>query len=141
MAANAAGAVAHPTSGMLSLQNLGCYVQGTSVLLPPAYGTWAQDNRGLFRSPSFKIWDFSFTKNTKITERFSAQFRAEFFNVLNHPTFTPLFTTNPTSTIFSGNGAPTQFGSASSTADAGQQSPVVGAGGARSLQLGLKILF
>jgi len=141
MAANAAGAVAHQTSGMLSLENLGCYVQNGSVLLPPAYGTFPQGNRGLFRGPSFEIWDFSLTKNTKITERISTQFRAEFFNVLNHPTFgNP--SGNPTNTLFATPGsAPGQFGSANQTADNFQQSPVVGAGGARSMQLGLKIIF
>ena len=31
--------------------------------------------------------DFSITKTQKITERFSGEFRAEFYNVMNHPTF------------------------------------------------------
>jgi hypothetical protein len=140
MAANAAGAVAMPTNGLLSLQNLGCYVQNGSVLLPPAYGTWSQDNRGIFRGPSFKIWDLSFTKNNKVTERVSAQFRAEFFNVLNHPTFSSP-SGNPTATLASGTSAPSQFGSSATTVDSGGQNPVVGAGGARSMQLGLKLTF
>jgi carboxypeptidase family protein/TonB-dependent receptor-like protein len=132
-----------PTNGITSLENLGCYVQGSSVLLPPAYGTWPQNSRGIFRGPSFHIWDLSITKNIKIRERVAVQFRGEFFNVLNHPTFTnPAGSgVNPTSTLFSGSAPPNEFGSAAQTLDAGGQNPVVGAGGARSIQLGLKISF
>jgi hypothetical protein len=132
-----------PTNGITSLQNLGCYVQGSSVLLPPAFGTWPQNSRGIFRGPNFHIWDLSVTKTFKFRERFGAEFRAEFFNVLNHPTFTnPAGSgVNPTSTLFSGSAPPNQFGSAAQTLDAGGQNPVVGAGGARSIQLGLKLSF
>jgi hypothetical protein len=37
--------------------------------------------------PGLKKFDFSMFKGIKISERFSAQFRAEFFNILNHPNF------------------------------------------------------
>ncbi len=33
--------------------------------------------------------DFSIFKNIRMTERISAQFRVEMFNVLNHPSFLP----------------------------------------------------
>jgi hypothetical protein len=33
--------------------------------------------------------DFSLYKNFKISERFKVQFRAEFFNIMNHPSFGP----------------------------------------------------
>jgi hypothetical protein len=134
-----------PTNGITSLENLGCYVQGSSVLLPPAFGTWPQNSRGIFRGPSFDIWDMSITKTFKFKERFGAEFRAEFFNVLNHPTFNNMSPAssgiNPTNTLFSGSAPPNQFGSISQTLDSGGQNPVVGAGGARSIQLGLKISF
>ena len=134
-----AGGPAVATNGMTSLINLGCYESGSSVLLPPAYGTWPQNTRGIFRGPSFKIWDVSVTKNMKITERVSAAFRAEFFNVLNHATFNnPII--NPTATIVT-QAPPNQFGSSNQTLDAGGQNPVVGAGGPRSMQLGLKLTF
>ena len=67
---------------MTSLENLGCYVQGGSVLLPPAYGTWPQNSRGIFRGPSFDIWDMSVTKNIKIKERIVAQFRGRVLQFL-----------------------------------------------------------
>jgi hypothetical protein len=37
--------------------------------------------------PPLRKFDFSTFKNFPITERFSLQFRAEFFNILNHPNF------------------------------------------------------
>ena len=37
--------------------------------------------------PGIITWDLSLFKNIPLTERFHLQFRSEFFNVLNHPTF------------------------------------------------------
>ncbi|HEV2248070.1 MAG TPA: carboxypeptidase-like regulatory domain-containing protein [Terriglobia bacterium] len=37
--------------------------------------------------PRITTWDFSVFKNIPLTERFHLQFRSEFFNILNHPTF------------------------------------------------------
>ena len=37
--------------------------------------------------PTFKRLDFSTFKNFQLSERFRLQFRAEFFNILNHPNF------------------------------------------------------
>ncbi len=39
------------------------------------------------RGPGFHRLDFSLFKGFQISERFSAQFRTEFFNILNHPNF------------------------------------------------------
>jgi hypothetical protein len=43
--------------------------------------------RNAFRGPFQQNWDLSITKNTKITELTSVDFRAEFFNAFNHPVF------------------------------------------------------
>jgi len=40
-----------------------------------------------FRDQGFRTVDASITKAFKFKERLTAQFRAEFFNVLNHPNF------------------------------------------------------
>jgi hypothetical protein len=37
--------------------------------------------------PTFHRFDFSTFKDMQLTERFTLQFRAEFFNILNHPNF------------------------------------------------------
>ena len=43
--------------------------------------------------------DFSVFKNLRITERISTQFRVEFFNILNHPSFLAPINNEP---LFSG---------------------------------------
>jgi len=45
------------------------------------YGT---SGRTVVTGPGIVNWDLSIRKNTAITERFQTEFRAEFFNALNH---------------------------------------------------------
>jgi hypothetical protein len=53
--------------------------------------------------PTYKQWDFVLYKNTAISERVKVQFRAEFFNLLNHPNFSspllPAFLADPASNL------------------------------------------
>lgn len=44
-------------------------------------------SRNNFRGPFEQNWDLSLIKDTKLTESFDLQFRAEFFNVWNQPAF------------------------------------------------------
>lgn len=127
-----------------SLNNLGCYMAGNSVMTPPAVGTFGNLGRNVFRDTGFRNLDLSIAKNFRLKERLTAQFRAEFFNVLNHPNFA-----NPwggTSGYGPGGGfsdpsAPGSFGCACGTPDTAAVNPVLGSGGARAIQLGLKMLF
>jgi hypothetical protein len=43
--------------------------------------------RNTERGPGLKNWDASIIKNTRISERFNLEFRAEFFNVFNTPMY------------------------------------------------------
>ncbi len=43
--------------------------------------------RNTFRAPFQVRFDFSVSKNFKITERFNLKYEADFFNVFNHPSF------------------------------------------------------
>jgi hypothetical protein len=43
--------------------------------------------RNIGVGPRFADWDFSVFKGFRITESKEIQFRAEFFNILNHPNF------------------------------------------------------
>ena len=118
--------------------NLGCYNVKSSVLVPQAYGTLGTTGRNIFRDQGFKNWDMSVTKAFKFTERFSAEFKAEMFNVLNHPNF---------AYPYGGPGGaaadPSQggYGFTGVTPDVQASNSVLGSGGARAMQLGLKLTF
>ncbi|HZT70109.1 MAG TPA: TonB-dependent receptor [Terriglobia bacterium] len=43
--------------------------------------------RGQVVGPGLGTFDFSLFKNFRMSDRFNLQFRSEFFNILNHPTF------------------------------------------------------
>ncbi len=126
-----------------TLDQFGCYVKGKSVMVPPAFGTFGTMGRNIFRDSGFRNWDVSVFKNWRFGERFSAQFRAEFFNVLNHPSFAnPYGGPNGNGTLGFWNPlSPGAFGCGCFTPDVATGNPVVGSGGPRAIQLGLKILF
>jgi carboxypeptidase family protein/TonB-dependent receptor-like protein len=54
--------------------------------MPPA-GTFGNLGRNTIFGPSFKQIDFSLLKDMMIAERFKLEYRAEFFNIFNHPNF------------------------------------------------------
>jgi hypothetical protein len=134
---------AYSTSLGVAAQNAlafaGCYAEGGTVLVPPAIGTIGNAGRGIFRGSSFKDWDMSVVKDTVFKERLTAQFRAEFFNVLNHPNLY-----NPTGPAGAGFNDPSNsatFGCGCNTPDQASPNPVLGTGGSRSIQLGLKLIW
>jgi hypothetical protein len=57
------------------------------AFLPPAAGTYGNVGRDSLTGPGLTELDFSASKNTRVTERVGLQFRAEFFNILNHTNF------------------------------------------------------
>ncbi len=58
-----------------------------SAFLPPATGTYGNVSRDSLTGPGLTEVDFSATRNAHLTERLGLQFRAEFFNILNHTNF------------------------------------------------------
>ena len=131
-AVNAAMNAANPgsSSGMASLNKYGCYMEGNSVIVPPAQGTYGTMSRNELTSVPFREWDLSVNKLWKVKERYSAQFRAEFFNVLNSREYGSLFTNISN---------PATFGLAKGTPN--NTNPVNGTGGPREIQLGLVLRF
>jgi len=119
----------------------GCYVKGSSVMVPPKQGTYGTMGRNIFRDGGFKNVDFSVFKDFKFKERYNAQFRWELFNVFNHPNIA-----NPYGAAAGFGGgmdpsATTTFGSGIQTPDVGAGNPLLGSGGPRLMQLGLKLTF
>ena len=121
----------------------GCYVSrnGNSVIVPPLAGTFGTMGRNIFRDNGFKDLDFSVFKNFRIKERLNAEFRAEIFNLFNHPTVAnPWGSQNGWA---GGNdlGTSATFGCGCSTSDIAAGNPLIGSGGNRDIQFGLKLTF
>src|SRR6185503_14589245 len=85
----------------------------------PFPGTFGNAGRNIVEGPGFQNVNMSLVKNTKLTERVNLQFRAEAFNLFNHPNFNL-----PDNFL----GSPT-FGRITSARDP------------RHIQFGLKLLF
>ena len=93
----------------------------------PRRGTFGNLGRNTERGPGFAQFDFSLLKTTKLDERKRLQFRAEFFNVPNHPNFAV------PSAVFHNE---TTFGKVLNTFGR-----TIAFGTPRQIQFGLKFLF
>lgn len=106
-----------------------------NAFLLPEVGTFGNMGRGVLRGPGLGTVDLSVLKNTRLSERFTLQFRAEFFNLLNRANFgvpNPIvFGTFPTRAPGQ---PPPQF-----SASAGLITTT--ATSARQIQGGLKLIF
>ena len=78
---------------------------------PPAPGTYGNVSRNSLTGPGSSELDFSAAKSAHLTEHLGLQFRAEFFNILNHTNFsTPnpvVYATAPTDVPFTLDVSPT----------------------------------
>ncbi len=92
---------------------------------PPGSGFYGNLGRDTLIGPGIETWDFSLLKNMQIRERFRLQFRAEFFNLLNHPNFN-----TPNTVVFTPTGASPTAGLITSTSTTSRQ-----------IQLALKLLW
>jgi hypothetical protein len=110
----------------------------TSCFSLQAAGTYGNAGRDIIIGPNLWNLDNSLNKDfaiPKISESFRVQFRAEAFNILNHPSFQ-----QPNATIFAGNPGPGAFGPGTAlNASAGRITNTTSA--PRQIQLGLKIVF
>jgi hypothetical protein len=123
----------------------------------PGTRHFGNEGRTSLNGPTYKQWDFAIYKNTAVTERLNIQFRADFFNILNHPNFAnpflPAFIADPCSL---GPGLCTSGGTfgirgnrevatggypITATGDVGVGNPFLGGGGPRGIQLGVKFIF
>jgi hypothetical protein len=61
----------------------------TAATLGQPFGTFGNCRTGSIQIPGENNIDFSLVKNTRFHDRYNVEFRSEFFNVLNHPSFGP----------------------------------------------------
>ncbi len=97
-----------------------------AFLAPPANsGFYGNLGHNTYIGPGLATWDFSAVKETSIHERFSLQFRAEIFNLLNRANFNL-----PNLITFTPTGVSGTAGAITSTSTT-----------ARQIQFGLKVLW
>jgi hypothetical protein len=128
--------LASNATGLEALTNFGCYMQGGAVIIPPAQGTYGNMARNALFGQALHVWDMSVSKNWRIKERLTAQFRAEIFNALN--------AVNPSIPTATGSKSPASaksFAISPGTPDVINNAPVFGTGGPRKIQLGAKLIF
>ena len=112
----------------------GNYANGYQYFNPAAFtlqpaGTYGTTARNQFYGPGFNALDFSIIKSTHITEKVSAEFRVEIFNLFNR-----LNLSGPDTSI---DDTGSTFGQISGTVQA-YNSPGIGNGEPRNTQLALK---
>jgi outer membrane receptor protein involved in Fe transport len=102
--------------------------------------------------PNYRNFDLAISKETRITERLKLVFRADAYNLLNHPNFA-----SPLAVSFFADAAPNRSAAFPSgvapngrhvgnlaitaTSDVGVGNPVLGGGGTRSLQFAVRLQF
>ena len=75
-------------SGPVILGNPNQWFNPAAFLAPPtASGFYGNLGRNTLTGPGLATWDLSLMKDTRISERLSLQFRAEFYNLLNRANF------------------------------------------------------
>jgi hypothetical protein len=98
----------------------------TTSSFQDAVGHFGSSPNGVLLSPGIELWDLSAIKNIKFGDRFSFQFRGEFFNAFNHTNF----------------GEPSLNGGGIGTnTDAANFGQVTAAHDPREIQLGGKLSF
>jgi outer membrane receptor protein involved in Fe transport len=119
----------NPTTGFISYWNVNAWQKpNTYSAAIPGSGAFGNSPRNPVMTPHLTNVDFALRKNTPIHNDQNLEFRAEFFNIFNHPNFAaPAAVFAPGSTSFGI--ITTTFGNA------------IGLGGARQLQLALKYKF
>jgi hypothetical protein len=121
----------NPIHGGVTYLNTNCFALAPAV---PNGVLVGNAGRNRFYGPGLKTVDLSAFKNIRVMERLKLQFRAELFNVLNHPNLAaPNFLNDANNSVAfdgSGNPIPGSAGVLGSTSTASRQ-----------IQLGLKAIF
>ena len=111
--------------GTDGFKKTGLYFNPNCFSIPPA-GTFGNVSRGSFTGPVLANVDTSLFKKLSINEKYSLQFRAEVFNLLNHANFQ-----DPTQIVFNGSSISGTAGAITTTNTATS----------RQIQFALKLIF
>jgi hypothetical protein len=113
-------------SGPVILGKPNQWFNPAAFLAPPnGSGFYGNLGRDTLIGPGLATWDLSLFKDTRLKERANLQFRAEFFNLLNHANFN-----TPNAVVFTPSGLSPTAGVITSTTSSSRQ-----------LQFGVKLLF
>jgi hypothetical protein len=111
----------------------------------PGTRHFGNEGRNSLLGPNYRNLDFAISKTTAVNERLKVQFRTDFYNIFNHPAFAspllPAFFADAAPNGFNPNGTSAGHYPLTATSDVGLGNPVLGGGGARSIQFAVKLLF
>ncbi|SPE43960.1 hypothetical protein SBA7_2040002 [Candidatus Sulfotelmatobacter sp. SbA7] len=100
--------------------NVNCFnTDALSQALASGTPRFGNSGRNILTGPGIQEWDVSLIKRNQITEKLNLEFRAEFFNIFNHP----------------------NFGLPGATIDTQSAGVITSAASPRDIQLGLKLKF
>jgi hypothetical protein len=100
----------------------------TCAFVDPPLGSFGDVGRNTIQGPGYKTWDFSAFKFFHTSEKTTLEFRAEFFNILNHTNF-----------LFANSGP--QNGNNATTLGTSQYGSLTAARPPRQIQFALKFSF
>lgn len=111
----------------------------------PGTRHFGNEGRNSLLGPNYRNFDFAISKMTPVTEWLKIQFRADFYNLTNHPNFAspllPAFFADAGLNGTGPDGRSLGFFPITATSDVGLGNPILGGGGPRSIQFGVKFLF
>jgi hypothetical protein len=110
-----------------------------NAFTPAPVGEQGDFGRNVLRGFGATQADVAFQREFRFTEQLNLRFRAEFFNIFNHPNFGPP-NNNLTTSLF-GRSTQTLASSLGSGGANGGFNPLYQIGGPRSVQLALKLAF
>ncbi|MBS1839628.1 MAG: TonB-dependent receptor, partial [Acidobacteria bacterium] len=116
-------------------------IDPTARFVQAEVGTSANVGRNTISTPGINIWNMSFFKTTKLTERFSLQFRASTYNTFNHRNFSIGLPTNNGSIDQNNNTNPLNAGYIFVNSGPAFLNKFDFDGGSRNMELGLKLIF
>ena len=116
-------------------------VDPTARFIQAGVGAKANAGRDTVSTPGLNIWNMSLLKNTKLSERFSLQFRAETYDTFNHRNFSIGLPTNNGTIDQNTNANPLSSGYIFVTSGNLFLNNHQFNGGSRTMQLGMRLVW